>query len=185
MSRATWFLALAVALGFSASCGGTEIVRGGNDGGSQDGMVSCGAASQSCCDGTACDNGLMCGAGICSAISAADAGVDASPGADAAEDAGALVPDFAWYRLDETSGTTAHDSTANHYDITNLTGVGWSEGASFDSSIAVCGSASVAPDLRQPPVTISAWQTPAARADSASNDTCYEPFLSNGVSADS
>jgi hypothetical protein len=147
-------------------------------------LVLCGGLGEPCCDGAACNNGLTCEAGTCSALSTADSGADTGPGTDATEDAGALAPDFAWYLLDETSGTTAHDSSVNHYDITNLTGVTWSQGASFDSSLGVCGWASVAAELRQPPVTITAWQTAAARVDSTSNDICYEPFASNGVSAD-
>lgn len=175
---------MAASLGLSASCGGTEIVRAAADGGMPDGMVSCGALSQACCNGAACDNGLLCAAGTCRAVGVADSGAGIGPDTDAAADAGGLTPDFAWYLLDETSGTTAHDSTANHYDITNLTRVTWSQGAWFDSSLGICGWASVAAELRQPPVTISAWQTPEPRGDSTSNQVCYEPFTSNGVSAD-
>ena len=34
-----------------------------------------------------------------------------------ADGSGALIPDFAWYRLDETKGTTAHDSSSHHFDV--------------------------------------------------------------------
>jgi hypothetical protein len=140
----------------------------------EDVTVSCGAAGQSCCNGTACNNGLTCTGGTC--LGAVDSGDDA--------ETGSLAPDFVWYRLDEASGTTAHDSSGNGYDITNLAGVTWSQGASFDSAVGVCGWTNVAADLRQPPVTFSAWQTAAPRADSTANDVCYDPFTSNGVSAD-
>jgi hypothetical protein len=104
---------------------------------------------------------------------------------DASVDAGAyLVPDFAWYILNETSGATAHDSSGNHYDVTNLDGVAWSDGAWFDSSAGVCGSVAVGAAFRQPPLTITAWETPEARSDSTSNTSCYVPFPSNAVSGD-
>ncbi len=169
-----WTFAAIVAA-TAAACGG-EVSHDSADGGSEPGDSGTGpldASSGSSQQGDAPQE-----------VSTADSGADTGPEPDAAEDAGALIPDFAWYRLDETSGTTAHDSSTNHYDITNLAGVTWSQGASFDSSVGVCGWTSVATNMRQPPLTISAWQTPAPRADSTSNDYCYEPFTSNGVSGD-
>jgi hypothetical protein len=62
-------VALAVAIGLSASCGGNVIVQASNDGGSQDGTTICGAARQACCNGAACDNGLTCAGGTCTAVS--------------------------------------------------------------------------------------------------------------------
>jgi hypothetical protein len=92
-------------------------------------------------------------------------------------------PDFAWYLLDETSGTTAHDSSPHGYDITNLTGVSWGNGATFDGA-TVCGSTVVDPAFRVPPVTMTAWLTPAARDDESSATYALEPFPSNAFSGD-
>jgi hypothetical protein len=125
----------------------------------------------------------------------ADAGTDSSvspdsqpPGdarsVDVTRDAGAPIPDFAWYRLDETSGTTAHDSTQNHYDVMDINGVTWSAGAHFDSAAGVCGWTSVPTVWRQPPVTLSAWITSEARADSTISSAGLTPFPSNAVSGD-
>src|ERR1700678_4691386 len=88
----------------------------------------------------------LTGCGARSALGTPDLVNDAGPIADAAvedaaaSDAGAPPPPphFIWYILDETSGVTAHDSSPNHYDMTNLTGVAWDHGAIFDGA-TVCG----------------------------------------------
>ncbi|HEY2901333.1 MAG TPA: LamG-like jellyroll fold domain-containing protein [Polyangia bacterium] len=85
--------------------------------------------------------------------------------------------------LDETAGATAKDSSSHHYDITNLTGVTWSQGAVFDG-VSCGGSASVDPSYRVPPVTISAWLTPQARADETANQYVLVPFPTNAVGDD-
>jgi hypothetical protein len=92
-----------------------------------------------------------------------------------------LTPDFAWYKLDETSGNTAHDSAPNHWDAV-VSGVAWNDGAIFDG--AACGLVNVADTFRQPPVTISAWLTPATRADASSNAYALTPFPPSAVSGD-
>jgi large repetitive protein len=95
----------------------------------------------------------------------------------------ALAPDFAWYRLDETSGTTAHDSSPNHYDVMNLDGVVWNEGANFDGA-TVCGSTVVGQALRRAPVTMTAWLTALSRSDETDNSWALLPFPSNALSGD-
>ncbi len=103
------------------------------------------------------------------------------PRPDAALDAASdLSPDFAWYRLDETSGSIAHDSTANHYDV-DVGNVAWGEGATF---VQNCGAASVAASFRVAPVTITAWLTPALRADESANAYALTPFPPNALSGD-
>jgi hypothetical protein len=96
-----------------------------------------------------------------------------------------VPPDFAWYVLDETQGTTAHDSSPNHYDITNLSsGVTWNGGARFDG-VTGGGFTMVAPSVREPPITMSAWLTPAARADSTDHGGyAFVPFPANAFSGD-
>jgi hypothetical protein len=114
------------------------------------------------------------------------ANVDAAEAstAEGATEAGAVLPpDFAWYVLDETSGTTAHDSTSNHYDVTDLAGVTWGSGASFDGT-GGGGSVQVAAGLRQAPVSFTAWLTPDSRVDEAANSYGITPFPPNAVSGD-
>jgi hypothetical protein len=103
---------------------------------------------------------------------------------DAASDAVPTpAPDFIWYVLDETSGTTAKDSSSHHYDITNLTGVTWDHGAHFDGK-TVCGSTTVGGSYRTPPVTFSAWLTPASRTDGNAVRHTLQPFPPNALSDD-
>jgi concanavalin A-like lectin/glucanase superfamily protein len=92
------------------------------------------------------------------------------------------TPDFIWYVLDETHGTTAKDSSPHHYDIRNL-GVTWSQGANLDG-VSGCGSTTVDPSYRDPPITISAWLTPRARADETSNQYGLVPYPSNAIGND-
>jgi hypothetical protein len=93
-----------------------------------------------------------------------------------------ITPDFVWYKLDETSGETAHDSSPNHWNL-SLSNVTWDEGAVFDGA-TVCGAVNVPENFRQPPVTIGAWLTPSARADQTSNAYGLAPFPPNAVSGD-
>jgi hypothetical protein len=93
------------------------------------------------------------------------------------------TPDFIWYVLDETSGTTAKDSSTNHYDITDLTGVTWSQGAHFDGT-GGGGSVAVDSSYRTPPITISAWLTATSRADQTSANAPLAPFPSNAFGDD-
>ena len=92
-----------------------------------------------------------------------------------------LAPDFAWYKLDERGGTTAHDSTPHHYDV-DVGGVAWGDGARFDGT--TCGTTSVAPAFRARPLSITAWLTPAARADETSNAWALTPFPPDALSGD-
>lgn len=103
-----------------------------------------------------------------------DAGVDAGP---------VVIPDFAWYRLNETNGNTAKDSTSNGYDITNLTNVTWSSGAIFNGTNSQ-GSRQVAASFRQPPISITAWLAPVARSDRNANQFAILPFPPNAISGD-
>jgi hypothetical protein len=72
-----------------------------------------------------------------------DASADAVAGQSTSDaEAGvAAVPtpprDFIWYVLDETIGTTAHDSSSHHFDI-NVPGVTWNQGGIFDGMTS-CG----------------------------------------------
>ena len=111
-----------------------------------------------------------------------DGGTDAI--AEAAADVLATVapPEFAWYLLDETSGTTAHDSTG-HYDITNLTGVTWGQGASFDGT-GGGGYVLVSSTLRRAPLSFTAWLTPDSRVDEGATTHGINPFPPNAVSGD-
>lgn len=114
---------------------------------------------------------------------------DAELAYDAADATDAPVvapPDFAWYKLDETSGNVAHDSTANHYDVT-LANVTWDMGANFvlpgggaDSG----GSTNVSAGLRQAPISFTAWLAPASRPDETSNTYAIQPYPPNAVSGD-
>jgi hypothetical protein len=117
-----------------------------------------------------------------SVIDSADAS-DGSAVSDGSEDAPVVVPDFAWYRLDETSGNTANDSTPNNYDITNLQNVTWGSGATFNGTSSQ-GSTTVAASLRQAPVSFTAWIVPIARADRNANQFSIVPFPTNAVSGD-
>jgi hypothetical protein len=108
------------------------------------------------------------------------------PGDDAEPDASPTPtppPDFAWYKLDETSGTTAHDSSPNHYDITNLSGVVWGAGATFDGA-TVCGSTTVGAAFRVAPVTITVWLTADSRDDETATNYALTPFPPNALSGD-
>ncbi len=138
------------------------------------------------------------GSGVADVASAPDSPPDADDSGsdgdaelayDAADATDAPVvapPDFAWYKLDETSGNVAHDSTANHYDVT-LANVTWDMGANFvlpgggaDSG----GSTNVAAGLRQAPVSFTAWLAPASRSDETSNMHAIQPYPPNAVSGD-
>jgi len=109
-----------------------------------------------------------------------------SAGSDAqkANDAPATsVPDYIWFVLDETSGTTAKDSSSHHYDITGLTGVTWANGAQFDG-LGGGGAVAVDSSYRTPPLTLSAWLRPAARADETSITGPLQPYPSNAIGDD-
>jgi hypothetical protein len=103
---------------------------------------------------------------------------------ETADESSPPPPDFAWYRLDETSGTTAHDSSPNHYDITDLYGVAWEGGANFDGS-TVCGRTIVSQSFRVAPVTMSVWITALSRGDEMSNSHALTPYPPNAFSGDS
>jgi hypothetical protein len=92
-------------------------------------------------------------------------------------------PDYIWFVLDETSGTTAKDSSSHHYDITGLTGVTWSHGAQLDGT-GGGGSVAVDSSYRTPPLTLSVWLTPASRADQTSIVGPLTPYPSNAIGDD-
>jgi hypothetical protein len=93
------------------------------------------------------------------------------------------APDYLWYVLDETSGTTARDSSSHHFDITNLTGVTWAQGANFDGTSGG-GYTTVDSEYRAPPISITVWLTPTARADETSTQGTLYPFPPNALSDD-
>jgi hypothetical protein len=141
--------------------------------------------------GTPADAGLPgVDTGVPDAPASVDAGLpDASPPVDAGvPDADAatlpdLTPDFAWYRLDETSGTVAHDSSPHRYDIPGLEGVTWGDGATFDGA-TVCGVTNVDASFRTPPVSITGWFAPAVRSDERVPAYALQPYPPNAVSGD-
>jgi hypothetical protein len=94
------------------------------------------------------------------------------------------APDYVWYVLDETEGTTAHDSSLHHYDITNLAGVTWNSGANFDGQ-GGGGSVLVDSSYRSPPITVGAWLTPVARSDDNVNPSwSLVPYPTNAFGDD-
>jgi hypothetical protein len=150
------------------------------------GAAGAGAAGGAGAGGAAGGGGSVDAGSDIAATDAADGtSADASDAAsEAAVDAVPTpAPDFIWYVLDETSGTTAKDSSSHHYDMTNLTGVAWDHGAVFNGT-NVCGSTTVGPSYRSPPITLSAWLTPATRTNG--NDVRYtlQPFPPNAISDD-
>jgi hypothetical protein len=115
---------------------------------------------------------------------AAAAAFDGIPAASSSFDVnGPLAdPNYAWYVLDETEGTTAHDSSTNHFDITNLTAVTWDQGANFTGT-GGGGSTTVTSAFRTLPITLSAWLKPELRADSP-NAHALQPYPANAFSGD-
>ena len=109
--------------------------------------------------------------------------LDGDSGVDSAASLPTPAPDYVWYVLDETQGTTAKDSSSHHYDIANLAGVTWSEGANFDG-LSGGGSVAVDSSYRTPPITISAWLTPRARADKTANSYVFQPYPTNAFGDD-
>jgi hypothetical protein len=67
--------------------------------------------------------------------------------------------------------------------MTNLTGVTWDHGANFNGT-NVCGSTTVGPSYRSPPITLSAWLTPATRTDGNAVRYALQPFPPNAISDD-
>lgn len=91
--------------------------------------------------------------------------------------------DFLWWRLDETSGTTATDSGPNGYHVTNLISPVWDSGL-VCNGVSAGGSVPVPADYRDPPLTISAWVTAQNRSDKSLNSYSLTPFPPNIVSND-
>jgi hypothetical protein len=89
-------------------------------------------------------------------------------------------PDFLWFKLDETSGDVAHDSSPNHKDVV-VTNIAWSNGGVFHNA---CGVVQVDGSYRVAPVTITAWLTPALRADEQANAYALTPYPPNAMSGD-
>jgi hypothetical protein len=111
--------------------------------------------------------------------SGTDSGSDASGDAESTVDAAASP--FVWYVLDETSGTTAHDSSSHHFDI-DVPDITWNQGGIFDG-MTTCGYTAVSPQYGEPPITISAWLTPGARID-LPNGYALQPYPPNVLSDD-
>jgi hypothetical protein len=130
------------------------------------------------------------GKGAAEASITDDSSTGQSDGSATARDSGAFVeaaaptpvPDYFWYVLDETQGSTAHDSAPHHFDITNLASVTWNQGANFNG-VAGGGYTNVDSAFRVPPITISAWLTPVLRADSP-NGFALRPYPANALSGD-
>jgi hypothetical protein len=187
--------ALVVLAAFAgAACGArTPLDAGGlqNDGGGPGTSDDSGVSTTEA--GIGDDSGVStteAGIGGDSGVSTTEAGAGDDSGvstSDAPEETTTVAtppPDFVWYRLDETSGTTAHDSSPNHYDMTNLNGVAWGNGAIFDGA-SVCGSTSVDQASRTAPVTLTVWVTPQARSDESSTGYALTPFPPNAFCGDS
>jgi hypothetical protein len=152
---------------------GASSSSGGGSGGGSDGSSGSGSGAEG-------------GSGGASSSSGSSSGSSGGP-TDATNDAPVVAPpEFAWYKLDETNGNTAHDSTANHYDI-QLQQVTWASGANFTlptGGSSHGGSATVGAGLRQAPVSFTAWLAPASRADETSNNYAITPFPPSAVSGD-
>ena len=184
---------------------GSDGAASGNGSGSSSGTVAEGAASSSGVTGSsgsssgsgASSSGSASSSGGSTSSSGSSSGATSSSGGsssgsggtgDAATDATVAVapPDFAWYKLDETTGSTAHDSTANHYDV-HLQNVAWGNGATFgavNGGQPSGGSVVVAAGLRQPPISFTAWVAPAARDDEGVTAYGITPFPPSVVSGD-
>lgn len=202
--------AVAAALQPAAGCGldrfGEGPAIGGPDGGELEasGADSSGGSSGSSSGGPSDATADHGGGGDSAADAPAipDAPGDGGPGADVEEasgdegsgddaggnDASPVVapPEFAWYKLDEASGSTAHDSTAHGYDI-KLSQVTWGSGANFSlpgGASQSGGSVAVDPGVRQPPISFTAWLAPNARSDETSNSYAITPFPPDAVSGD-
>jgi hypothetical protein len=145
-------------------------------------VQACGLEVTGLSPSSSADGGSSVDAGLDDGRSLID-GSNASDASDASDAAPVVVPDFAWYRLNETSGTTASDSTPNNYAITNLQDVTWGSGATFNGTSSQ-GSTIVAASLRQAPVSFTAWIVPVARADRNANQFSIVPFPTNAVSGD-
>jgi hypothetical protein len=183
--------------------GGLDVARPDAASGALDAMADAGgvisadgspADAKSTSDGPsapdAADSGTGTGLDAGPDVGVADAaGSDADGGGDAASatDSGSVAPpEFAWYKLDESSGDTAHDSTANGYDI-KLSQVTWGSGANFfipGGSSPSGGATTVDAGLRQPPVSFTAWLAPNTRSDETSNSYAITPFPPDAVSGD-
>jgi len=111
--------------------------------------------------------------------------VDTGAGTDSSPEAAVPTPapDYAWYVLDETSGTTAHDSTSNHFDVPNIANVTWGQGASFDGT-GGGGITMVDERYRTLPLTITAWLRPRSRSDGSIAEGALQPFPPNALSGD-
>ena len=144
----------------------------------------CGGTSATTADaGDGSTTGIEASLGDDSSVSHGDSGAATQDGGELAEAAVPTpVPDYFWYVLDEAQGTTAHDSTAHHFDITNLAGVTWNEGAHFDG-MSGGGDTNLDSAFRGPPISISAWLTPNLRAD-APNGFALGPYPANALSGD-
>ena len=176
--------------GAIAACGldlhGTGDLRASDAGadGSHGSSSSGGSGGDASSDDDSGNAGTDSGSG-----GGSDSGSSSGGGAnDAAPDAPTVVapPEFAWYLLNETMGATAHDSTANHYDV-QLQNVTWGLGATFGVPPGASpsgGFTTVAAGLRQAPVSFTAWLAPSARGDETSTSYAITPFPPNAISGD-
>jgi hypothetical protein len=147
------------------------------------------------CGGSAPPNDEARGrdAGLSDATDTTEASTSGTDGsADGAVDAATPVatppPDYLWYLLDETEGTTVKDSTSHHFDIVDgLSGIVWNAGgaggATFEGA-STCGVTTVDGAMRSPPITMTAWLTPAERADGTLLLDALLPFPANALSDD-
>ena len=122
-------------------------------------------------------------AGACAVFVAVGCGARTELGVGRSDAAASVPnpPDFVWYKLDETSGDIAHDSSSHHFDM-KVSGASWGDGAFFDG--ATCGSATVGPEFREPPISITAWLTPSSRSDQTTNEYALGPFPPDALSGD-
>jgi len=168
------------------SSGGSSVLDGSGGSGGSSGSNPADASSGSSGSGGSSGSSASSGSGGSSGSSSGSSSSSGGP-TDATTDAPVVAPpEFAWYKLDETTGNTAHDSTANHYDV-QLQHVTWNTGANFTlptGGMSNGGSATVGAGLRQAPVSFTAWLAPGSRPDETSNNYSITPFPPNAVSGD-
>src|SRR5579872_4724210 len=116
--------ALSLVLTAELACNGGKSPARATDGGDDSTTSDAAADTTSSLDGDV-DQAAR-GDTVDDVITADDTTMADSAIADGASETVATpAPDFIWYVLDETTGTTAKDSSSHHYDVTNLTGTTW------------------------------------------------------------
>lgn len=89
--------------------------------------------------------------------------------------------DVGWWKLNETSGTVAADSSGNNRHAT-VTGPSWNDGLTSDGTGNGIAVATVGVNIRTQPVSYSLWFTPVTRSNQSSG--LVQPFPPNVLSND-